>query len=320
MKNIWLDGIMGVATGDALGLPAQFRQREELTEDPITGMETDSVFGDRPGIWSDDTSMTMAILDSLIEKDGVDPKDIMDKFVEWIEDAKYCAIDVPIDMGNTCYSSIKLYERGEDIDHCGRTGEYANGNGSLMRTLPLCIYYATRVRSGRATTDEAIENINKVSALTHNHERACIGCGLYFFLTSAILYEDGDLKRKLERGIVNGFDYYKKDMKLFNECINYSRVLNLDELKDTDVDLIKSSGYVVDSFEAAVWSLITTDSFKDCMLTAVNLGDDADTVGAIAGGLAGLYYGYDSIPKDWVDMLCKKEWLIEMCDLANSRL
>ena len=315
-RNVWLDGIMGVATGDALGLPVQFRRREELVDNPVVDMTRDHIYLAPAGTWSDDTSMTMAMLGSMINREKVDPQDIMNQFVAWLYNAEYCALDEPIDMGETCYDSIKRYYESHNILTCGKKGEFANGNGSLMRTLPICVYYAKQVNAGKETVDVAIRNIHTVSALTHNHKRACIACGLYFFCVKSILFDEGNLNKKLQKGIYDGFTYYERDMKLLEEATCYSRTLDIEEFAKTNVDQIESSGYVVDSFEAAIWSLVTTDSLKDCLLKAVNLGDDADTVGAIAGGLAGLYYGYESIPEDWLNKLAKREWLEEMCQKA----
>lgn len=318
-RNVWLDGIMGVATGDALGLPVQFMRREELKKKPVTTMGMDYQFLTPAGTWSDDTSMTMAILGSMLEKGSIDSVDIMNKFEAWLYDAEYCALDIAIDIGTTCETSIDRYHKSRDIKTCGKTGEHANGNGSLMRTLPICIYYANKVHDNESTVEEAIKVISSISALTHNHYRACIGCCLYFFCVKSILFDKGDLKAKIQKGIYEGFSYYEKDMELLEEATYYSRTLDIEEFAKTDVSQIKSSGYVVDSFEAAIWSIITTDSLKECLLRAVNLGDDADTVGAIAGGLAGLYYGYESIPQDWLNKLAKRDWLEEMCHKAYKK-
>ena len=318
-KNVWLDGIMGVATGDALGLPVQFMRREELNQNPVTSMEGDNQFRTPAGTWSDDTSMTMAILGSMLEKEMIDPVDIMNQFEAWLYNAEYCALDTAIDIGTTCGMSIDRFHENKDIMKCGSTGEYANGNGSLMRTLPICIYYAKKVHGNETTVEEAVRKISIVSALTHNHPRACIGCCLYFFCVKSILFEEGDLKKKLQKGIYDGFTYYEKDMDMLEQATYYSRTLDIEKFAKTDIDMIKSSGYVVDSFEAAIWSLITTDSLKECLLKAVNLGDDADTVGAIAGGIAGLYYGYDSIPEEWLNKLAKREWLETMCRKAFKK-
>jgi ADP-ribosylglycohydrolase len=317
MKNIWLDTIMGVATGDALGLPVQFKSRKELLRKPVTGMAGDDDYMISKGVWSDDTSMTLAILDSLIKRQGVEPKDIMDRFVAWLFDAEYCSVGRAIDIGMTCGTSIEKYRRTGDIKTAGKTGERANGNGSLMRTMPLSLYYSLRVMNGECTIDEAIKGIHEVSALTHNHPRACIACGLDFFCFKAMLSGKGSLNELLQKGLYDGFTYYTSKEEYVDNLLYYKRTLDIENFKNTHVDEIASSGYVVDTFEAAVWCLITTDNYKDAMLKAVNLGDDTDTVAAVAGGIAGLYYGYEAIPEEWKAELMRRDYLEEMCEKAQ---
>ena len=224
-------------------------------------------------------------------------------------------------------------------------GEYANGNGALMRILPACLYYYARsnepsdvlaqafgecrdteseARSDRqkkvcTSEDEAIEGIHVISGLTHNHIRSKMCCGIYYFMVKRII--DGVKKDKkpvlgalLQEGIDNGLKYYGRDISNLTEMTYLGRLFHLFEFKDVPEEQIRTSGYVIDSIEAAVWCLITTDSYKECMLKAVNLGDDTDTVAAIAGGLAGLYYGYEEIPKDWLAVIKKREWIEGMCE------
>lgn len=312
-RNIWLDGVMGVAVGDALGLPVQFLPRDELIQNPVTGMLPCDLFDSPIGTWSDDTAMTLAMLDSIKKLGHIDAENIMKNFARWLDDAEYTANDETIDEGNTCAQGISNYVSGQDIYSCGKTGEHANGNGSLMRTLPICLFYAEKVHSGEATVDEAIRDIHLVSALTHNHIRACIACGLYFFAVSAILYEEGSLMTRLQKGMDEGFKYYGSNEDDIYELTYYGWFMDLEEMMGATGAEIRSTGYVVDSFEAAVWCLIKTDSYREAMLKAVNLGDDTDTIAAIAGGLAGLYYGYEGIPEEWLAVLRKRKWIEEMC-------
>ncbi len=317
-NSVWLDGIIGAATGDALGLPVQFKMRDELIKSPVIEMIEDDMFRTPKGTWSDDTSMTLAILDSLIECKEVDAKDVMNRFVSWLFDSKYCALDIAIDIGTTCGISIEKYKESGNILICGKTGEMANGNGSLMRTMPLSLYYALRVLEGWFSVDFAIKGIHSVSKLTHNHPRACIACGLHFFCTKAILSGGGDLNSLLQNGIYEGFMYYNEKEEYLQDLLYYKRVLDIEEFKKAPVDDIASSGYVLDTFEAAIWGLINTHNYRDAMIKVVNLGDDTDTVGAVAGGLAGLYYGFDSIPKEWVSVLRKIDYLKNMCSKAED--
>lgn len=317
--NKWLDAVMGVATGDALGLPVQFMSRAAIAKNPVTDMMVCDLDLGPTGIWSDDTSMTMAMLDSIKGLGRVDVQDIMECFVDWLFNAKYCSVGEPIDIGATCYDSINRYYNNRDVITCGKTGEYANGNGSLMRNIPISLFYAEKVRNGEAAVDKAIRDIHAVSALTHNHLRACMACGMDFFLVYAVLYEEGSLAERLQKGIDAGFKFYGADPANHREMAHYDNLMYISELAEFPESKIRSTGYVVDTFEAAIWSLVTTDNYRDAMLKAVNLGDDTDTIAAIAGGLAGLYYGYDSIPEEWLSELVRREWLEEMCRMDRKK-
>ena len=312
-RNIWLDGIMGVAVGDALGLPAQFLGRNVLRKKPVTEMLPSDIYLQPAGAWSDDTSMTIAMLDSIKTLGKIDKEDVMKRFVRWLCLNEYTPTEEAFDEGNTCASAIQKYIKEKDIENCGKTGEHANGNGSLMRTLPVCLFYAEKFNKDNTVLDEAIKDIHELSALTHNHKRACMACGLYFFCVYEIIYGNGTLKERLQNGLSKGFEYYGNDIANLVELSHYGRLKDLSEFENVPEDKIKSSGYVVDTIEAAIWSIITTESYEDAIIKAVNLGDDSDTVAAVAGGLAGLYYGYDAIPKRWLDVLIKREWLEEMC-------
>jgi ADP-ribosylglycohydrolase len=169
--------------------------------------------------------------------------------------------------------------------------------------------------SGIYSDRDAIDAIHSVGGLTHAHIRSNIACGLYFFMTKQILMGEGSLQERMQEGLTQGFAFYESYLADKENLHYYDRLKDLDTFKSLPADKIKSTGYVVDALEAAVWSLITTDSFDQALLRAVNLGDDTDTVGAIAGGLAGLYYGYDSIPEEWLSAIKRREWIEEMCEI-----
>lgn len=346
-KNIWLDGMMGLVAGDALGVPVQFMRRSEIrnrAKGIVTGMESGGVFNVPQGTWTDDSSMALATLVSIIYNKGVDPVDIMTRFVEWYYEGAYTPFGKAFDQGITCSNAISVYAKRKDIKTCGKTGEHANGNGALMRILPLCLYYIDRQKTICTADDEAIENIHVVGSLTHNHLRSNMCCGMYYFMAKSIVgalnkhaldmdgmngnkMPDGGvdcagdkpaLMDLLQAGMDQGLDYYGRDLRNLEEKSHLSRLFDLAEFKELPEQRIKSSGYVVDTLEAAVWCLLTTDSLEACLLKAVNLGDDADTVAAVAGGLAGLYYGYDAIPKAWLDVIKKRAWIEEVCEEINQ--
>lgn len=313
-ENLWMNGIMGVVVGDVLGMPVQFFSRAEVKESPIMGIEGYGTYNMPPGTWSDDSSMTLATLHSIREKKGIDYDDIMNRFMAWLADGEYTPAGEAFDEGNTCVYAIGNYALTHNYKTCGKTGEYANGNGALMRIMPVCLYAYVRYKNGEMNLKEALACVHQASALTHNHIRSQIACGIYFFMACAILDEEGTLTEKLQKGMDAAKKHYTSDITNMVEWSRFARMTDLSEFARLPEDAIKSSGYVVDSLEAAVWSLITTASLKEGLLKAVNLGDDTDTVGAIAGGLGSLYYGYNGIPTDWLEAVIKREDIMKLCE------
>lgn len=311
--NIWLNGIMGVIVGDALGLPAQFKDRSVFKKRPVTDMEGYGTFGLPAGSWSDDGSLTIATLSSINEKHAIDYEDIMKRFVEWLYDGKYTPFGEAFDEGLTCMRAIENFKNGVSVEECGMQGEFANGNGALMRIMPVCLFAYEKEKTGEWTKDEAIEAIHKVSALTHNHLRSKMACGIYYFLMEHILEVDGSLKDRMQKGMDQAVAYYGGNVEALGQLEHFQRLVRLDEFQEVAEEQIRSGGYVIDGIEAAVWCLLNTDNFRDCLLKAVNLGDDTDTTAAIAGGLAGVFYGYESMPEEWIEKVQRKEWIEKMC-------
>ncbi|SEG24888.1 ADP-ribosylglycohydrolase [Eubacterium ruminantium] len=325
-KNIWLDGVMGVVVGDALGCPVQFMSREKIAnrpQGPVTGMESYGTYNMPEGTWTDDSSMTLATLSSIIDKGEANPVDIMTQFLKWEFEGEYTPFGEAFDEGNTCSTAIYRFRKVPDIKTCGCTGERSNGNGSLMRIMPACLYYYDKQQKTGISNEEVIKGIHTIGGLTHNHIRSLICCGIYFFMVKNIV--DGCKKNKnpelgalLQAGIDEGLKMYGKNIENLTELAYMNRLFHLYEFKDTPAEKIRTTGYVIDTIEAAVWCLITSDSFRECLLKAVNLGDDTDTVGAIAGGLAGLYYGYKEIPDEWLSVIQRREWIEELCNKGRN--
>lgn len=329
---------MGVVVGDALGCPVQFESRKEVSRHPITGMRGYGTFNLPEGSWTDDSSLTLAALESIQRNQKIDLDDIMENFMGWLYDGEFTPYGESFDIGRGTMQAIYRYEKNRKASKCGGDEEWNNGNGSLMRILPACIYCSQMLRQGRTTEyeitteQEAIELVHAVGGLTHAHIRSNIACGLYFFMVDEILGEimteaasqpDSEnltvektpltLQDILQAGLTRGFAFYESYLADKENLHCYDRLKDLNEFAILGADLIKSSGYVVDTLEAAVWSLINTDSYEQALLKAVNLGDDTDTVGAVAGGLAGLYYGYDGIPEEWLTAIKRRDWIEEMC-------
>ena len=316
--NIWLNGIMGVVVGDALGCPVQFESREEVARHPVTGMRGYGTFNLPEGSWTDDSSLTIALLESIRRVGEIDLGDIMENFMKWLYDGEFTPYGESYDIGRGTMQAINRYKKNRKAKKCGGDEEWNNGNGSLMRIMPACLYCSVMESSGMYSDRDAIDVIHSVGGLTHAHIRSNIACGLYFFMAKYILFREGSLQERIQEGLTQGFAFYESYLADKENLHYYDRLKDLEAFKSLPADKIKSTGYVVDALEAAVWSLITTDSFDQALLKAVNLGDDTDTVGAIAGGLAGLYYGYDSIPEDWLSAIKRREWIEGMCRIREQ--
>jgi len=313
MANQVLDGIMGVCVADALGLPVEFLDRDVLESHPVQGMRGYGTFHQPAGTWSDDTSLTICLADSLLQ--GLDYFDIMNHFRKWMFQGEYTPFGTAFDIGNGTAKAIFHYDQGKDPLSCGGTTEGDNGNGSLMRILPLLFYIRSVFGKDWFGRDEAMTVIHNVSRLTHGHKRSWIACGLYLSVADLIL-EGNELAASIHSGITRAIEYYAECDGFKNSLCVYTRVQQ-ESFAALPSGQIRSSGYVVDTLEAAVWCLLNSDSYSSCVLRAVNLGADTDTVAAVAGGLAGLYYGYDSIPGEWLSVIARREYVEDICIRLN---
>ena len=268
------DAILGLAIGDALGVPYEFKKRGSFLCTEMVGYGTHN---QPEGTWSDDTSMVLATLDSLKSNDGkIVPKDMFERFNYWLLYGDYTAHGEVFDAG---IATCKALQTGKP-----QTGEYDNGNGSLMRILPLAFV--------PCTDDE----IRAVSAITHGHRISMDACVIYVHIAKRLLAGESICE------IIPTLQYDKP----------FDRLHRIDQISTSE---IKSSGYVVDTLEAALWAVSHKSnnadkekSFRNDLLDAVNLGQDTDTVGAVAGGLAGIIYGLDEV-SDWVETLQNREEL-----------
>ena len=303
--------LYGFAVADALGVPVEFLFREELATNPVTDYRG---FGSHPvpaGTWSDDTSMTLATLDSLAS--GLNYTDIMEKFRNWEDYAAYTATGKVFDIGITTHRAIQNFKSGKSPLSCGCCDEQDNGNGALMRIIPAVFYI--RHKMPHAPLHEKLAIIHNISALTHGHPRSKMACGIYYFILDALL--DGATKEIVKYALRYAEFYYRGGNSEFASEIDHFTRLFSSDFAATPEDQINTSGYVVDTLEAAVWCLLNTNSYRECVLKAVNLGRDTDTVAAVAGGLAGCLYcgtGESDIPAEWMEKLLKHEQIDELCD------
>lgn len=314
MKKLMKSIVYGTATGDALGVPVEFLSRKVIGLTPVTRMIGLGTHNQPAGTWSDDTSMLLAIVDGISV--WYDLPKIANNFVKWRDMNKFTAHGFVFDIGLTTDKAISNIAKSMPLENCGCTHNGSQGNGSLMRTLalvPLLINQPIEERY-RITTE--------VSSLTHAHFNCKFAC---FFLVeygimlhelkdkinfgvsplAALILTQDKIKAFMLEGIITGkFD--AEDLTAFDRVC--------DPIENLTEDSIGSGGHVMDTLLASIWCLVTTNTYSEAVLKSVNLGYDTDTTGAVTGGLAGIVYGFDAIPKEWVDVLANKELLDSVID------
>ena len=302
-KDRVIGGLVGVCVGDALGVPVEFVSRDKLRLNPIKDMVGYGTHNQPPGTWSDDSSLTLCLAESLCK--GFDIHDIANKFIKWLYEGYWTPYGETFDIGNTTYIAISRLKSGVNPLDAGPKDEFSNGNGSLMRILPLSFYLE------KMKKEEQFEITHKVSRITHGHLRSQMACGIYIQIAINLLKEDPpEIAYKKAKEI--SLDYYSRKPYVY-ELKHFDRILKSD-IRKLSINSIKSTGYVIDTLEASLWSFLNSKTFKDAVLTAVNLGGDTDTIGAVTGGLAGIYYGYNAIPKDWVKKIARIDEIIELSE------
>lgn len=302
--------LFGVAIGDALGVPVEFKSRETILQKPVTDMIGYGTYNLPRGTFSDDSSMTFCLAEALTQ--DFDLNTIGQNFVKWYHDNFWTARGEVFDIGIATREAINRIAKGEQPEFAGSTDASSNGNGSLMRILPLLFYIKD------LSISERYEITKKVSSITHGHIRSVISCFYYLEFSREILLgkDKFEIYQKLQTEIsdfLNSLSINPQEISLFARLLNK----DISELAEHE---ILSSGYVLHSLEASIWCLLTTDNYKDATLKAVNLGEDTDTTAAITGGLAGLLYGFDSIPKNWTEQLASKDDIEDLAQRMATKM
>lgn len=318
------DAIFGLIIGDALGVPVEFEDRQALRSNPVVDMRAYGTYMQPKGTWSDDSSMMLCLMESLTH--GLDYQDQMSRFLRWADEAYMTPHDEVFDMGVSTRKALLAFAHGTPALECGATAINENGNGSLMRILPLAFFLRSTIGKDFNQGSGAYEIIHNCSSLTHAHPISKMACGIYCSVINELIniHAIAPSRQKLiysavEAGIDLAKSYYKKQDG-FNEWLPRFRRVDADTLLNLKEDDIQSTGYVIYTLEAALWCLLHTKDFQACLLKAVNLGNDTDTVAAVTGGLAGCVYSISSLPKDWVDAIVRKDMIDELIEAFESQL
>ncbi|MCC3419696.1 MAG: ADP-ribosylglycohydrolase family protein [Microcoleus sp. PH2017_07_MST_O_A] len=279
--------LIGLAVGDALGTTLEFCRPG--TFEPINDMIGGGPFRLQPGQWTDDTSMALCLAESLIEKKGFDPVHQLETYLKWRRDGHLSSTGQCFDIGNTVQQALWRFEDTKK-PYCGFTDSSTAGNGSIMRLAPVPLFYAKNPL-------EVIDKSGASSRTTHG-AATCVDACRYF----------GTLIAGAVNGVSKEVLLSERYCPIAEYWAAHPLVAEIDEIaagsfKRRQPPEIKGTGYVVKSLEAALWAFYNSSSFAEGCLLAVNLGDDADTTGAVYGQLAGAFYGESAIPQKWLSQL-----------------
>jgi ADP-ribosylglycohydrolase len=307
-RNYIKDVLLGVSVADALGVPFEFKSRQAIEFHPATDMIGYGTYSQPSGTWSDDSSLTFCLAEALLT--GLDYKLIAQNFINWLYNNHWTPYGEVFDVGNTTQIAIERLKKGANPVLAGENSENSNGNGSLMRILPLIFYTADKPIESR------FELTKNISSFTHRHIRSVIAC--FYYLEFARYLMQGKEKFEIYAVLQKEIPEFLKNRIPENELKPFSRILekNIFKLK---TEQIRSSGYVIDTLEASLWSLLTTDTYKSAVLKCVNLGEDTDTTAAVCGGLAGLLYGYQAIPEMWISELARIDDILKLAERLSQK-
>lgn len=355
-ESVVKDGVIGFAIGDALGVPVEYTERALLDLDPVTHMRGYGTYRQPAGTWSDETSLMLATMDSITQMGQIHLDDMMIRYLSWYDEKAYVAYHEVFDLNTIISTALGNYRSGVAAFFCGGRSDFHNGNGGLTRMLPLAYFLESPHFKQNAEESSplyrpdylAIEAIHQVSCLTNGHYVALVSASIYTYLARWLIRwrlqggQPGSLRAEdlidpiaqildgLEQIYLNmeySFmvsplgertqpsqeerDGFAAAFKLFD------RIRQPELFRLLPIDAIQSDGYCLHSMELVIHCLLNHSSFEDTVLSAVNLGADTDTHGAMVGGLAGILYGQAYIPQEWQHDLAKKQELEQHADMAS---
>ena len=294
--------LLGLAVGDAIGTSVEFMPPGSFT--PLTDMIGGGPFNLAPGEWTDDTSMALCLADSLIEKGGFDPIDQLERYVTWFRTGYLSSNGRCFDIGIATAASLSRFESTHE-PYPGSTAQNTAGNGSLMRLAPVPMLYARHPHM-------AIEKSADSSRTTHANPKSVDACCYFSALLLGAFH--GQPKEALLAPISEWHFLEPETIRLLSNLVPDIVDITNGSFKQKQPPEIQGSGYVVRGLEASLWAFYHSTSFRDGVLMAANLGDDADTTAAIYGQLAGAYYGEEGIPLEWRTKLVMAGVIIDFAD------
>ena len=305
ISNIVKNSVLSLVIGDALGVPFEFKSRDFCKNNNDGEMKGNMSHNVPKGTWSDDTSMTLATIDEINEYHIIDADLLTENFCDWLFNANNTANGFVFDYGKTTKDNLKKYNDNFNVVKIGSTDINSNGNGSLMRMLPVSLY----TFFNRCSDERTKVLVDRTSSITHAHGISKCACYIY---TIFIHYLMNGYTKETSYQLLKEFDF----TKYYNEetLNNFNRILK-DDITKLEENEIKSTGYVVDTLEASIWTLLKNNNYKDTLINAINLGNDTDTIGAVTGSMAGIIYKSNDIPENWKNDLIKYDKIINKAEV-----
>ncbi len=288
--------LWGALAGDALGVPVEFLSREAVRKNAVTAMRGQGTHNQPAGTWSDDSSLLLCSAESLAVCGGFDASDLGGRFVRWESEGHWTPHGSVFDMGVATSQAISRLAQGTPPEEAGGADVNSNGNGSLMRILPIALWFY------ESPPTELASLAQRASCLTHRHPRSQMACALYCLLIRELMVGVAPDEAFHTSLVTFGKLYEKSPFAEERLSFQLLEAGNLGELLEQD---IASSGYVMHTLVASIWCLLTSKSFEETVLKAVNLGGDTDTTGTVAGGLAGAHFGVKALPAAWSACLAR---------------
>ncbi|MEM6912284.1 MAG: ADP-ribosylglycohydrolase family protein [Verrucomicrobiota bacterium] len=302
--------LWGAVIGDALGVPVEFEPRSKREADPVREMRGFGTHRQPPGTWSDDSSLLLTTVESLLAFKSLDPRNLGERFVKWAHYGNWSPHGQAFDIGTTTRSAIERIAEGTPAHQAGARDEQSNGNGSLMRIAPIALAFWSEA------PQLVIESASLASSLTHRHPRSRAACAWFCLLLRELLTGQASLPQALLDTRMAFLQHAPSELKA--EYDHFQRLRDPEALTNLPQDQVQSTGYVLSSLEAALWCALRASDYTEAVLLAVNLGDDTDTTACIAGALAGCLHGIDTIPNRWSKPIARRRDVGQLIERAAA--
>ena len=303
------DGIIGMAVGEAMGVPINFVERDKLLENPVLEMKEYGSFNKSIGTWSSDTSLAIATMDSLTNCYGVSTEDIASRYCRWMEKSEYTAMDERFDIGRTTMIAMSRFEKSGKAIECGSMAEDSNENDCLSRMIPLA-YYCYSAKMSQA---EVYDTVKKVSSITHAHEISILACYILVIYIMKLLAKKSkfDAYQELKK---SNFSFFSR-----SNTEKFVRIIRKN-IQELPMEAISTEVGVIETLEAIFWVFLNTSNYNQAIIGGINLGGDTSTIGAILGALAGINFGVKSINPEWRMNLKRYTNLVRLCEKFDESL